>query len=93
MLADMENRMAALTKKLDEHIEEVNHYNEEAEARLDKLISAQEINAVNIAQLTEATTGVVEAWTVANGLSKFFRWASSFAIVGVGIVWLKDFIK
>lgn len=61
--------------------------------RIDKLILTQELNAVNIAKLTQATQGVVEAWTVANGLSKFLKWLSSFAILGAIIIWLKDFIK
>tara|TARA_R110000824_G_scaffold14962_1_gene63297 strand:+ start:2515 stop:2763 length:249 start_codon:yes stop_codon:yes gene_type:complete len=82
MSEDWEKAMAALTARV-----------EDQDARLDKLIEAQEINATNIANLTEATTGVVEAWTVANGLSKFLKWLSSFAIIGVGFIWLKDFIK
>tara|TARA_R110002167_G_scaffold366375_1_gene595568 strand:+ start:29585 stop:29809 length:225 start_codon:yes stop_codon:yes gene_type:complete len=74
--------MLAIIQRLDDQ-----------DARLDKLIQAQELNATNIAELTIATQGVVEAWTVANGLSKFLKWLSSFAIIGASIVWLKDFIK
>tara|TARA_R110000803_G_scaffold210114_1_gene281090 strand:+ start:2769 stop:3029 length:261 start_codon:yes stop_codon:yes gene_type:complete len=60
---------------------------------LDRLIKAQELNAANIADLTKATNGVVEAWTVANGLSKFLKWLSSFAIIGGIWAWLNGFIK
>tara|TARA_R110000772_G_scaffold264083_1_gene384398 strand:+ start:2180 stop:2404 length:225 start_codon:yes stop_codon:yes gene_type:complete len=74
--------MLAIIQRLDDQ-----------DARLDKLIQAQELNATNIAELTIATQGVVEAWTVANGLSKFLKWLSSFAIIGASIIWLKDFIK
>tara|TARA_R110000772_G_scaffold68760_1_gene152348 strand:+ start:3327 stop:3590 length:264 start_codon:yes stop_codon:yes gene_type:complete len=82
-----------VARRLDQHLIEVDQRDKSVDARLDKLIQAQELNATNIAQLTEATNGVVEAWTVANGLSKFLKWLSSFAIIGASIIWLKDFIK
>lgn len=85
--------MATLTKRLDSHIEYCTQRDDNIDARLDKLIGAQELNATNIANLTEATQGVVDAWVVANGLSKFLKWLSSFAIIGASIIWLKDFIK
>lgn len=74
--------MLVLTQRLDDQ-----------DARLDKLIQAQELNATNIAELTIATQGVVEAWTVANGLSKFLKWLSSFAVIGGIWAWLNGFIK
>lgn len=61
--------------------------------QIDKLIKAQELNASNIAHLTESTQGVVDAWVVANGLQKFIKWVSSFAIIGGIIAWLNGFIK
>lgn len=77
-----EKDMLVLTQRLDDQ-----------DARLDKLIQAQELNATNIAELTIATQGVVEAWTVANGLSKFLKWLSSFAVIGGIWAWLNGFIK
>ena len=93
MNIDLEKEMATLTTRFEEHLIECSRRDKAVDARLDKLIEAQELNATNIAKLTEATNGVVEAWVVANGLSKFLKWLSSLAIIGVGIVWLKDFIK
>tara|TARA_R110002153_G_scaffold150049_2_gene301633 strand:+ start:2490 stop:2771 length:282 start_codon:yes stop_codon:yes gene_type:complete len=93
MSKDLEEQMIALTQRLDDHLVECNKRSMEVDVRLDKLIQAQELNATNIADLTKATQGVVEAWTVANGLSKFLKWLSSFAIIGASIIWLKDFIK
>lgn len=93
MATDLERDMIMLTQRFEEHLIECAQANEATDARLDKLISAQELNASNIAELTEATKGVVEAWTVANGLSKFLKWLSSFAIIGGIVAWLNGFIK
>lgn len=93
MSTDLEKEMAILTQRFEEHLIECAQKDAAVDARLDKLIEAQEMNASNIAHLTEATNGVVEAWTVANGLSKFLKWLSSFAILGGIIAWLNGFIK
>jgi hypothetical protein len=35
-----------------------------------------------IANLTSATADVVDAWKVANGLQRFVKWLSGFAVIG-----------
>lgn len=37
---------------------------------------------VAIANLTCATRDVVDAWKVANGLQRFVKWLSGFAVIG-----------
>tara|TARA_R110000803_G_scaffold16073_5_gene44197 strand:+ start:3154 stop:3441 length:288 start_codon:yes stop_codon:yes gene_type:complete len=93
MTTSVEKLMQVLSDRLECHIKECNTRELDVDDRLDKLIQAQELNATNIAKLTEATNGVVEAWTVANGLSKFLKWLSSFAIIGGIAAWLNGFIK
>ena len=68
-------------------------YMKDADARLDKILLVQEQNAANIVALTKATEGVVEAWVVANGLSKFLKWLSTLAVIGAVVLWLKDFTQ
>lgn len=41
-----------------------------------------------IANLTCATRDVVDAWKVANGLQRFVKWISSFAVVGGVLTYL-----
>ena len=93
MSTGLENDMIQLTKRLEQHLLEHAQKDATINARLDKLIQAQELNATNIASLTKATNGVVEAWTVANGLSKFLKWLSSLALIGGALIWLSNFIK
>jgi len=63
------------------------------EVSIAEVVKLQEANTRNVKELTEATKGIVEAWTVANGLAKFIKWVSSFTVIGACIVWLKDFIS
>lgn len=97
MNKQLEEDLASLTHRFEEYLIKRDLKDKAADARLDKLLTTQEVNSANIAELTKATKGVVEAWTVANGLSKFVKWLSSFAVVtavvGGLIIWLKDFIK
>tara|TARA_R110000824_G_scaffold313775_2_gene500556 strand:+ start:2476 stop:2766 length:291 start_codon:yes stop_codon:yes gene_type:complete len=85
--------MQVLTNRLEAHLKSHEVLAKELDERIERVIRAQELNATNIADLTTATQGVVEAWTVANGLSKFLKWLSSFAIIGGIYAWLNGFIK
>ena len=57
------------------------------------LMSAQESNTKNIAELTEATKGLVDAWNAANTLQRVVKWFTGFTGIGVFIAWWGDLIK
>ena len=57
------------------------------------LMSAQEANTKNIAELTEATKGLVDAWNAANTLQRMVRWVAGFAGGAAILAWVFEFIK
>ncbi len=65
------------------------HTLEEAQKE-DRLIRAQLQNTENIKLLTEATKGMVDAWTAANSFQKLIKWLSSFAVLGFVISWVSS---
>jgi len=42
----------------------------------------------SLGELTDATHGLVSAWTTANNLQKFIKWVMSFAVLGMCIRWV-----
>lgn len=42
----------------------------------------------NVTELAASVKGLVEAWTVANGIRKLVIWLSSFAALGGAAVWI-----
>lgn len=44
----------------------------------------------SIQELTIATKGVVDGWTVLNGFHRFVKWLSSFAVLGAIGAWVVD---
>lgn len=99
-----DDKVLLLQSKLDNHIENFDAHCANEEKRWDHLISAQEHNSECIKELTRSTQaltnsteGVVSAWNAANGtvktmsaLSKFIKWLSSFAVIGVFVTWFID---
>lgn len=77
-----------VSNKLDEHIKQYNYYVRQKELRENNLLRSQEINSKNIADLTEATKGLVQAWEAMNTIHKFFRWLAGFAGLGAFIAWV-----
>lgn len=76
------------TKTTEELAEQLaKHLSEYAEHRLEYLerqLHQDQMQASNlkaISDLTTATKGLVDAWTVANNLQRFVVWVSKFAIL------------
>lgn len=99
-----DTQVLLLQQKLDDHIDDFHRHCEDEEKRWDHLIVAQERNTKSIEELTtstkaltESTRDIVAAWNAANGtvktmsaLSKFIKWLSGFAFVGIFFTWLVD---
>ena len=99
-----DTQVLLLQQKLDDHIDDFHRHCEDEEKRWDHLIVAQERNTKSIEELTtstkaltESTRDIVAAWNAANGtvktmsaLSKFIKWLSGFAFVGIFFAWLVD---
>ena len=88
--------LTLLQNKLDEHIDEYHRHRQEEDERWDHLIVAQERNTQSIKELTEASRGLISAWTAANGavtvlatVGRFLKWLGGFAI----IIALYDYFK
>ena len=99
-----DTQVLLLQQKLDDHIDDFHRHCEDEEKRWDHLIVAQERNTKSIEELTtstkaltESTRDIVAAWNAANGtvktmsaLSKFIKWLSGLAFVGMFFAWLVD---
>lgn len=73
--------LAMLDKKLNDHI--IEYEKRQLEQDL-----AYKRNMEAIAELTKATTDIVDAWKLANGFQKFIKWLSGFVILGTAMAWL-----
>lgn len=87
-----------LRNEFEAHVSEYRQWATEFSTRQEQLQAAHEQNMQAISALTKATDSVVNAWVVANGVQRFIKWLSSFAIVGAGILWVvsklpPDFFK
>ena len=94
----VESQLEKLGDKMDTHLEQYRADRKEFTEWRIKMQLAHEQNMAAIKALTEATSVVVNAWTVAAGVQKFIKWVSSFAIVGAAVIWLAaklpaDFFK
>ena len=85
-----DNELIELRCNIDKHIDEYRLHITEEERRQERIIRAQETNTKNIADLTKATEGLVDAWNAANFLQKCIKWVSGFAIIGALITWFAD---
>ena len=88
-----DEELIALKRRLDRHLDEYRLHILEHEKREQNLLLAQEVNAKNVAELTAATKGLVDAWNAANFLQGFIKWLSGFSIVGALVAWWADLIK
>lgn len=59
------------------------------EASQERNTEAIEATNKNVADLVCATKGLIEAWKVANGVQRFLKWFSAFAIL---ITWLLAYL-
>ena len=96
-----------LQERLETHIAEFQLHIEEEDARWDHLIAVQESNTSAITNLTaviaqqsESTHDMVEAWNAAHGaikvgsaLGRFVKWLSGLAVIGVAVTWLLEHLK
>jgi phage shock protein A len=87
-MPEPEDEVKELRQKLEDHVEEYKQQCREFSDRQMQLQRSHEQTMVAITALTQATKEIVNAWTVANGVQKFIKWLSSFAIVGVAIIWI-----
>jgi len=87
-LEQIKRELEKLAKAQHKHTDEFRMHIYEDDIREERLIRAQEKNTANIEKLTQATQGLVDAWTAANLFTRFVKWLSSFAIVGALIAWL-----
>ena len=77
-----------LEDKLDSHIKAFDEYKLALAHTQAVHEEAYRNNMRAITDLTEATKGLVDAWTAANTFHKFVKWLSSFTVLGVAIAWL-----
>ena len=102
-----DTQLVLLQQKLDNHIDEFHEHCKSEDARWDRFISTQESNTASIKELvtsnkelSESTRDIVSVWQAADGtmktmsaVGKFFKWLSSFAIIGVVLKWIVDHVK
>ena len=79
-------------KLLDKHLERYARDRAADEKRLDRLTTALESNCKAVADLTEATRGLVESWRAMSTFQKFLTWATQFAVIGSAAAWLYSLI-
>lgn len=83
-----QEEIKALRDRLDKHLESYQadtvKYTER-QLRQD-IAHAQSMEAID--KLTKATQGVVDAWVIANGFSRFLKFLSSFVILGGILTWI-----
>lgn len=84
---DVHEQLAALETKIDMHLGEYLLHRQEYIERQEtqELAYINTMKAIN--ELTVATKGVVDAWTIANGFQKFVKWLSGFSVLGAVIAW------
>jgi hypothetical protein len=94
---ESDKQIMLLQQKLDNHIDVYEKHCDDEEKRWELLIVSQERNTQSIRdlttstkELTESTRGIVETWQTANGVGKFFKWLSGFAILGALVKWFTD---
>lgn len=81
--------LAAITaRKLESHLKDYEAYKAETALKLAMIDLAHKHQMEEIHALTKATQGVVDAWSTANNLHRFIKWASGFAVVIIAIQWL-----
>jgi hypothetical protein len=85
---NLESQLEKLGDRMDNHLEQYRVDCKDFTERQVRIQLAHEQNMEAIKALTEATSAVVNAWTVAAGLQKFVKWISSFAVVGAAIMWV-----
>ena len=87
-MTDLDKRHIAMiedtAEKLDAHLIEYTQHRAE-------YLERQQHNMEAIDKLTKATQGLVDAWTVANNIQRFFKWLSGFAFLGIVISWIVGF--
>jgi len=93
----LEEQLMILELKVVQHIEDFKAYVEEEDRRHDLYLAAQQQNTEGLKELTravtvleESTRGIIEVYTTANSIQRFLKWASSFAIIGGGALWLSN---
>ena len=85
--------MKELNRRFEDHLDDYRvHIAEDVEKhrRQDEM---HERNLQAIADLTEATKGVVEGWIVANGLQRFAKWLGGFAFFAAAIVFFSKYFS
>ena len=73
---------------LDKHLQRYARDRASDERRAEKLTEALENNSKAIADLTEATKGLVESWRAVSVLQRFLTWATQFSVIGAAVAWL-----
>jgi len=87
----MEDRtLHQLNEHFDSHLADYRSRCADYERREVALMSAQEANTKSIAELADATKGLVEAWNAANALQRLVKWTAGFAGAGAILVWVTD---
>lgn len=103
----MQDELVLLQEEFKAHVEEFRAHVKEEHARWDHLITVQENTTKSVNDLTtavsaqvESTKDIIDAWNAANGaikvgrtVSRFLKWLSGFAFIGVGAVWLLDYLQ
>lgn len=85
-----ETEFAKLKAKFEDHLIEHRIKSKDYELRQERQDLKHEQNMQAIAELTAATQDVVAAWKVANGLQRFVKWLSGFAVVGAVITFVSN---
>lgn len=89
MKLDRRNQNAEqVAADLAEHLEHYALHRKEYLERQAHQDMIQESNLRAIEALTKATAGLVNAWTVANGVNRFVVWLSKFAVLGTACIWV-----
>jgi hypothetical protein len=79
-----------LTEKLSAHLSDYEIHKRDYLARQQRQDEAHENNLKAIQALTVATQGLVDAWTVANGIQRFVVWLSKFAVLTTVAIYLSN---
>lgn len=86
------NDCAHVKALLDKHLQRYAKDRASDEKRAEKLTEALENNSKAIADLTEATKGLVESWRAVSVLQRFLTWATQFSVIGAAVAWLYSII-
>lgn len=82
-LIKLHRRVSEQEDKLDTHVTEQYKVNSEHGRMHQDTMEA-------IAELTKATSGMVDVWSTAHSLQKFIKWLSGFAVIGAVMLWLAE---